>query len=427
MDTTRRMIQRITPLVAALSVLSGLSLVAGPLAGSFESEVLVDLQTDLFVSIDSVLQVNYSFGGLVGTSESEMDLAGGFIWQGFGLSGRLGGFDVQTDLLIGPSTADLIYDQVIVSTSVAGMDLGFYFARLSSAVLGGPAAGGAIRLGVSLGRVKVTSTSEFGARTKDAEFDGITIVHTATGLSQSYVTNPIVPGLGEFDCRGGGLTGEKLVVSGWSLYTMGDIAATLYVDRAGFEFLDVHAEGVPTGIPWLVVDLHLCFELQTKSLILSPRLNLGKTSWIDLYGAIRPGPTSASVGGLECCGLGVTCSWGSIMVKGRSILARDRYVITTPEHGSAIEEIADAAKNGHDYYPDYTGLLSLEVSGIGCRGGDVSLLATTYFQESSSRLIGWGMTHLEASVSTGAFVLRGSMEASPTGLGHAGIGVTVKW
>jgi len=421
------MTRRVTPLATALIVVSGLSLFAGPLAGSWGNDVLINPQASLFTSIDSVLHVDYSFGGLVGASESEMYFVGGFIWQGFGMTGRIGGFDIQADLLFGPSTADFIYDQAIISTTIAGVDIGFYSARLSSAVLGGPAAGSAVRLARSFGKVRVVSTSEFGARIQDEDFDGITIVHAATGLYKRYVTNPIVPVQSGSNCCNGGLTGEKLVVSGWSFGCGDDVSSTLYMDRAGFEFVGFKMTGVQTGISWVVLDLDLTIGLQTKSLTLTPRLNLGKTACVDLYSAFRPGPNPASVVGIESYGLGVTCSWGGITVKDLSVLNTGRYAITTPRYGSAIEEIADAVKNGHDYYPDYWELLTIEVKGSGCCEGDLTFFANTYFQQSSSRLFDWGMTHVEASVPVGSLVLRGSVEASVTGLEHAGIGVTVKW
>ena len=106
----------------------GLTRVAGPFSGSLTSESLftVDKATEYVSadSLDSIFTLNYAFCDFVSTSESEFYLLG-YIWQGFGLTGGLGAFDVQADLLFGPSTADFIYAQEIITASIAGVQVGF--------------------------------------------------------------------------------------------------------------------------------------------------------------------------------------------------------------------------------------------------------------------------------------------------------------
>jgi hypothetical protein len=409
-------------MIVCLSVLASDSF-----SGTWLSEIVIDPSGPLFEAMDSVLHLDYSFGSLIGTSESELCLIGGFVWQEFGMSGRLGGWDIQTDLLFGPSTVDFIYAQVITTTSLAGVDLGFYFAKLSDAVFGGPAAGFAFRFGGSIGAIDITSTSEFGARVKDEDFDGLTIVHAATGLYKTYVTNPLVPPLAGGASCGQGFTGEKLAVSGWSFGCVQDISTTLYLTQAGFDFVTFEFLGIETGLAWLVVDLDLTFELLTKSLELEPKLRLAKTTCLDVYAAVLTAP-DATVSGIELYGLGLVWSWNGVTVKELSVLDLSHYAITTPEYGSVIEEIEEAVDAGHAYYPDYWELLSIEIVTGGCCGGVNRMLINTYFEEGSSSIFGWGMSYFEAKVALSAVIeLSGDLTVTANGLDAVGMGFKLHW
>lgn len=191
------MTKRILIAAMLMMVILGLTLLAdSPFSGSWSSEITFE-QGDInpFKSLDSVLDLNYSFGSFLGASESEFELFG-FIWQGFGITGTLDAFNIQGDVLFGPSTADYIYGQLIVSMSIAGVDFGFYAAQLSDAVLQGAADGFVVRLAGSTGAFDIVSITEFGAQIEDEDdddFNGITIYHAATGLYKHYVTNPLVP------------------------------------------------------------------------------------------------------------------------------------------------------------------------------------------------------------------------------------------
>ena len=425
-------------LIAAMlmTVLVGLTLFAGsPFSGSWSSEITFE-QGDInpFKSLDSVLDINYSFGSVLSTSKSEFMLFG-FIWQGFGVTGTLGAFDVQGDVLFGPSTADYIYGQLIVSMSIAGIDFGFYFAQVSDAVLQGPADGFAVRLAGSAGAFDIVSITEFGAQIEDEEddnFNGITIYHAGTGLHKHYITNPIVIGQG--------FTGEKVTVSGWSFGCVEDIATTLYMTCAeGFEFLSVDVTGIDVGLCGLTFDVELTFQLQTKSVVITPRLVLADTACIEVYAAVlTDAPDNTifggfnSITGISVYGFGVTTSVGNgVTLNAVTVLDTVHYAITTPEYGSVIEEIVEALEDGHEYYADYWELFSIEVTGDGCCGGSYTFLANTYFDKNTTNLFGWGMTHIEGRfpISSKLF-LTVEVEVdddTPYGLDHFGFGFEVGW
>ena len=154
---TRRML-------AAAVLVAGLVgftlLAAGPFSASWSSEALFEPGATLsFKSLDSILTLNYAFGSFLSTSESDWRLLG-FIWQGFGLTGKLGAFAIQADVLFGPSTGDFLYAQEIVATRLGGLDIGWYWACLDDVVLGGPADGFAVRLAGSVGYLDIVSITE---------------------------------------------------------------------------------------------------------------------------------------------------------------------------------------------------------------------------------------------------------------------------
>jgi len=422
-------------LIAAMlmTVLGGLTLFAGsPFSGSWSSEITFE-QADInpFKTLDSVLNLNYSFGSFLGGSTSELMLFG-FIWQGFGITGTLGAFDIQGDVLFGPSTADYIYGQLIVSMSIAGIDFGFYFAQLSDAVLQGPADGFAIRLAGSAGTLDIVSITEMGAQIEDEDddnFNGITIYHASTGLYKHYVTNPLVVGQG--------FTGEKVTVSGWSFGCVEDIATTLYMTCEGFDFIKFELTGIDVGLSWLSFDVELTFQLQTKSIVLTPTLVLGETVCIDIYAAVLTGAQDntiydsfTSITGISLYGLGFTSSWDGVTVKDLTVLDTGHYAITTEEYGSVIEEIVEALEDGHEYYPDYWELISIAVTGDGCCGGSYTFLANTYFDKNATNLFGWGMTHIEGRfpISSNLFLtVEIEVDDDMPGLDHFGFGFEVGW
>jgi len=420
---------RILVTAAVILVIATFSLLAGPLSGTWEANLAIDPNPFSFTELSSAFTVNYTVGGFTATSNSEFLLAG-FIWQGFGITGTLGAFTVQCDLLFGASTADFIYDQLIVTASIAGIDFGLYWAQLSGAVLGGPADGSVLCMAGSIGDIDIESYFELGAQVEDKNddnFNGITIYHATTGAHKHYVTNPLVIGPSGSCC--GGFTGERLIVSGWSFGCVEDITTTLHMTWQGFDYLKLSLTGIETGIDWLRFGVDLTFQLQTKTLVLTPTMNLGENACIYLYSRLHTDPAAmTSITGIEIYGLGFTTTFGNVTVKDLSVFSTSCYAITTEEYGSVIEEKADALKYGHDFYPDYWEMFSLEVTGDACCGGSYTFLANTYFNKNVTSLFDWGMTYLEATIpiNTDLF-LNEEVEVDATGVDHFGLGMSVSW
>jgi len=429
------MTTRILVATIVITLLVGLTLLAnGPLSGNWSSELTFKPNgtfAEFISSLESLLVVDYTTSGFAATSTSEFRLFG-YVWQEFETTGRLGALDYQTTVLFGPSTADYIYTQFIGSVSLAGVDLGLYFAQLSDAVLGGAADGFAIRVAGSIGAVNLVSISELGARIKDDDFDGITIVHASSGLERSYLVDPVVVGQG--------FTGQKVTVSGLSFGCLNDITTTLYVTCAGFEFLKFEVEGIDVGLSWLTLDLDLTFQTTVKSIGLTPTLVLADAWCVDVYAEVlTDAPVGASttntlfdpynsITGIGIYGLGFSVNWNGVTVKELTVLNTARYAITTPEYGSVIEEIVESLKNGHEYYAEYWELFSIEVVGDGCCGGTNRFLVNTYFNKNETALFGWGMIHIESDIAVNSNIsLSTQIEISTDGADFITLGFHANW
>jgi hypothetical protein len=413
--------KRVIVSAAVIAMLSTLTLLAASsLGGSWDTEIRIDTTTPSFEGLQSVLDLNYSWSRLTVTSESELQLFG-FLWQEFGVHGSLDAFQVQGDLLFGPSTGDYLYMQMIASMDLAGCEIGAYFAQLSDAVLGGPADGFAIRIGGSIGDLDVVSTTELGARVRDHDFSGITIVHAASGLYRTYDTNPLIPGQG--------FTGQEITLSGLTFGCADDIEASVYFTRNGFDSLSFEATGIRTTLPWLSLDATLTFQLQTKSLVLVPHLSLGQLACLNVYAALVTGDgDNAPIEGISIYGLELSCTLGSVTFRDLSVLDPSRYAITTPAYGSMIEGIADAIGQGHEYYPDYWEMLSVDIPVVSCCGGSSHVVIYTYFSQGASSLFDWAMTSVEASVAfSEKLEFRGGMEFSAVGDKYLTIGMSYDW
>ncbi len=415
------MTKRALVTAAGVVVIVSLGLVAADsLSGSWDNEIALDVAGPSFEGLRSVLDLSYSWNGLAATSESELQLFG-FLWQEFGVTGNLGAFELQGNLLFGPSTGDYLYMQMIATIELAGGDVGVYFAQLSDAVLGGPAGGFAIRVGGSFGDLDIVSTTELGAQVRDSDFSGITIVHVVSGLYRTYDTDPLVPG--------NGFTGEKIVLSGLTFGCAEDTTASVYFTSDGFDSLVLEVSGIQTTLPWLALDATLTFELQTKSLVLVPRLTLGQFACLNVYADVVTADTDNSpIEGITIYGLELSCTLGSVTLRDLSVLDPGRYAITTPAHGSVIENIADAIEQRHEYYPDYWEMLSIDVALGGCCGGSSHVALHTYFSQGSGSLFDWAMTSAEASVAFGERLeLRGGVEFSAIESSHLSLGLRCSW
>ena len=313
---------------------------------------------------------------------------GTWVWQEFSGEGSFGPFSWEAHLLFGPSTVDFLYDELILRTSFAGLELGLYAAQLSDAVLGGPADGAALMVSGEFGEMELESVTEFGARP-----EGVEIFHAATGLSRKYTTDPRIPG--------NGLTGEKVSLKGVPLCCGLSTGAELYwTKEQGFEHLKFSLEGVGLWYcPEITADIEVTFELQTKSVVITPEVEapgIGAcfVPYLSVITDIKG--LDPKIEGIQLSALEWECDLDDVRLRGLTVLDRCNWAISTEEHGSELVERWRADAEGIQYYTDYWELLSVEAKGPGCCG-EWKITLNAYFGNDPG-LFGWSMGYLRLEV-----------------------------
>ncbi|MCX6094902.1 MAG: hypothetical protein NTY63_08805 [Candidatus Bipolaricaulota bacterium] len=402
----------------ALFGLSGLA--AGPWSAEWTAGISLDPDSTLSGGVESTFLLGYATGTVLWTSDSEFRLGVGYLWQEFGVQGPVGAFEVQGDVLFGPSTTDFLYAQAIVRLRLAGVDVGFFYAVLGDAVLGGPADGAVVRLAGQVGGFEIASVTELGARIEDEEFHGVDIVHGATGCHRHYATDPVVPGEG--------FTGEKLSVGGLGFARMGNVRAIVYLVADGLECLAAKFEDVDLGISWIETDLEFAYDVEAKNVAVTPSVAVHEgLLCVEPHLGVYFGAREWEIAGFGLGGVALVSSWGGATIRSLTVLDPGRFVITTQEYGSVIESIEDAVENGDLYYPDYWELLSIEFVWGGC-GGQDRILVDTYFNRVPSGVSGWARSSVETSVELSAATdLSVRVAVTTGGVERVESGITLRW
>jgi len=414
------MIRRTAWMMLLLLAATVFGLTAATLSGSTSLWFGLDPLGGEFDTLNLGFDVEYTLGEVALSTDGLLFLPGTWVWEGFSAVGRFGAYALTTSILCGPSTTDYLYAEAIVEMSIAGIDMSWYAAQLSDAVLGGPADGWALRIAGFIGSIDLIAISEFGARIEDDEFDGITIVHAATGEERHYTTDPLVPGKG--------FTGQKVTLLGVP-FCCADIDANLYFTCDGFQKMSFDVTGIEVErLPWLSFDVDLTFELEEKDLMLVPRLSLGEVACVDVYAELDWDVAARALDGICVYGFEVSCVLGPVTVRDVVVLDLNHYAITTQAYGSTVERVVDAIADGHDIYPDYWEVFSMAYHGDGCCSGDLTFLFDVYFDEASTSLFDWAMTHVEATIPLAeAFAFTLAMEAIPAGIDALTFGFHVAW
>ncbi len=381
----------------------------------------IDVQLDPgALQLDAGVNLDLHLGPLVMSSESVLDSTTGWLWQEFSIAGELGGFSTCLEALFGPSTNDFLYAQFMTSLMLSGMEFEWYGAILSDAVYGGPADGWVLRLASDLFGARIVSTTEMGARIADEDFDGITIVHAASGEGRDFPVDPVVAGQG--------FTGQKIAVDGLPFTCADELGIDLYMTCSGFEYLAIDLKGIDVGLPWLEVDLELKYETQTKSVTVSPRIKARDSICVTPYLALAPTLNPLSFGAPYVAGVELACEWNGVRLKEIAVLDMGRYAITTEEYGSVFTARSEALESGLDFYPDFWEMISIQVDGKGCCGGDFHFLLNNYFDHDSDKLFDWAMTLVKAKIPLTSDISFGlAIDISEEGLDSVVFGVDVRW
>jgi|Deesub1362A_J573_1020465.scaffolds.fasta_scaffold02846_4 hypothetical protein len=391
-----------------------LAAVLGALAGfaSGELELEVGLLPSPTLRSSLVLRGEAAGLSLASTSIAYLDT---WVWQEFSARGAIGPLSLEGVILFGPSTLDFVYGEAVLGLSLAGVDVTLYAAQLSDAVLGGPSAGAALEMEVGLWGMGARAITEFGASPT-----GIEIFHAPTGISREYTTDPR-PG-------GEGFTAQRLYLTGMPPPCPGCPSLDLelsFTKDDGFAYLKISAEELFTWCcPRVAFDLEVEFRVQTKAVAISPRITVGPAC---LVPHLEPEWDPFVLGGISVAALELSCELDGARLRSVTILKRCCWAISAPEFGSRVVRCFVADREGIEYYPEYWELLSVEVWGPACCGGEWRATFNAYFGDTGA-LLGWGMGYLELWVPLAAgWELGGRMQAAPGGVEELSLTVGFSW
>ena len=185
-----------------------------------------------------------------------------------------------------------------------------------------------------------------------------------------------------------------------------DITATWKINQSGFDSVSFSVSDVDVGIPYITFDGKLSFSLLSKTLSITPQLNLGTDTCFKVYASLEPGPGGATeITGLSIYGLGVSYDWDGVSFESLSYL-------------DGLHHVKDT------YWERFT----IKSAGDSCCGGSLTFEASTYFQTAHSSLFDWAETDLELSISLGSnTTLSTQMVIDTTSFSEWRIGWKISW
>ena len=172
-----------------------------------------------------------------------------------------------------------------------------------------------------------------------------------------------------------------------------------------FDGLSLSTRDMELGLPWLTFDLDVAFTLLSKTVMLTPTVNLGTSTCITAYSQLDTGAGGWDITGLCLYGIRVKCEWRGVNFESLSYLDGLHYVKDTYWEKFVIKSFGDA-----------------------CCGGRVTFEVATYFQETHTTLFDWAETDLEAFISlTSAFTTSTKTVVDTTGCTECGLGIEYSW
>jgi hypothetical protein len=373
-------------LVLAFALVLGLGAFAfaGPLSGSWDSSITLDIASGGTITVSdfsSTLVVDYTVGGWTFESTTGFNLTG---WnkQEFTADGTLGAFTISSDLEFDPAAASFTSWDTTGSVSIAGVDLsGEYL--LKNYGSGTPGSGWTFGASGVAGDLTLSATAYF-----NMDSDGELIQTESNCFCFSSV---------EFDAS-------------FPFACIDLVDVTIGFSTAGFDGVTFSVSGVEVpGIAWLTFDFDLTFDDgdEGKSLSVSPAISLGDWACIELYYDLITS-NHINIDGIYFYGMTLSYTWNGV----------------TFSETSAFD-----TSDPKDIVKDpYWEVFTIESAGDSCCGGAVDFTLDTYFDASSTQLFDWGETDASLSFGIGSnFTLDLGLVVKDTGLTQVSFGFDVTW
>lgn len=375
-------------LVLSLAVVLGLGIAtfAQTLSGIWDTTITIDPQAGTvaaFLDFESELTVIYEVGGWAFTSFSAFD-DNGWVDQTFSAEGSLGAWSFASTVDFNPTGA---FEELEVSVGVtlAGMTFG----------------------------------AEFTLADMDVE-----LVITGEG-STGLVDIEIEVTFGGDDNDICDLDWAGVIVTVDFPFCCADVSATIEFDCYGFQEACISVQNVLIpNLPWVTIGAEVCFQTESKTLVLTPAFDFGADICFDLYidqlytGGI--GPASVlTLTDFTISGIGLSCEIGGIAFEALSYWGLATYGVYSNDFPGILGGF------GQLYWEAY------RISTIGetCCGGGFGFDITVYFSDASTNLFDVSLFVANMSLDIGTqltFSMGLEMDVT-NGLTEWTIGFLVTW
>ena len=169
--------------------------------------------------------------------------------------------------------------------------------------------------------------------------------------------------------------------------------------------LSLATEDIDVGLSWLTFDLKVAFMVLSKTVTLTPTLNLGTCTCFTVYSTLNTGAGPWEITGLSFYGIGVTYDWNGVSFESLSYLDGIHHVKDTYWEKFVIKSTGDA-----------------------CCGGNIAFEVATYFQDTHTSLFDWAETDFELSIDiTSAFTATTNIVIDTTGVTDLILGIEYSW
>lgn len=277
-------------LVLSLAIVLGLGIAAftqvGDLTGEWSMNVTIDPGAPTvasFFGFGTDLTITYSVGGWDLSSISTFDDTG-WTAQSFIADGSFGAFGV---------TSTAVFD---TSGAFTSLELG---------------------LGYTFGAVEI----DIGFMLLPGDLNLTLGLVTTTGLVEVDVELTF----GDSLVAGCDLNWTGATITLGIPFCCADASATVVFDCNGFVEACLTVEDIVVAyMPWLSLTAELCFELETKTLVLTPEFDFGADICFDVYitqaytGGIGPLGGVLNVQDISISGIGLECEIGGVVFSGIS-------------------------------------------------------------------------------------------------------------
>jgi len=268
-------------LVLSLAVIFGLGIagMAQTLSGEWDTTIDIGL-SPLSIDINSTLTVTYEVAGWAFTSDTAFGSTG-WTGQSFSADGSLGAFSLGSVLKFNPLVPEFTSWEVTAGVSIAGVTFGMDFTLVP---------------------------------------DNVTLVLSGSGQA-GLVSIDVDVTFGNSENEECDLDWSGVAITVGFPFCCADVELTLALDCDGFDkaCFGVTDILVP-ALPWLTFDAEVCFELQTKTLNLTPSFDFGDVVCFELYFDVdfdTDGP-GFSFGDITVEGIGLSCDIGGVEFYGLS-------------------------------------------------------------------------------------------------------------